>query len=238
MQTLQNLKNANPGNSKVPEQFRTQYPAYGNPPTLAMGVTAYIKRLKGRASTGTTPDNPFSLESDIGIPTEDMPSLPPSTLSSVYLASPSLARSFLTSVYPKLRSHYHWFRRTQRGQIREWGREVTGGRSEAYRWRGRSMDHVLTSGIDDYPRAKPPHVGELHLDLMSWMGYFTRSMKDIAAYIGENEDVKEYEKLETAILTNLDGEELSQHSSRVVLMLRFLQNYIGVKRTRCIVMPA
>lgn len=100
------------------------------------------------------------------------------------------------------------------------------------------MDHVLTSGIDDYPRAKPPHVGELHLDLMSWMGYFTRSMKDIAAYIGENEDVKEYEKLETAILTNLDGEELSQHSSRVVLMLRFLQNYIGVKRIRCIAMPA
>ena len=69
------------------------------------------------------------------------------------------------------------------------------------------MDHVLTSGIDDYPRAKPPHVGELHLDLMSWMGFFTKTMREIAEYIGEEEDVKEYEKNEKEILTNLDGEK-------------------------------
>jgi mannosyl-oligosaccharide glucosidase len=68
------------------------------------------------------------------------------------------------------------------------------------------MDHVLTSGLDDFPRAKPPHIGELHVDLMSWMAFFTRTMKEIAAYVHEEEDVKEYIRIEKAILTNLDGE--------------------------------
>ena len=34
-------------------------------------------------------------------------------------------------------------------------------RGQAYRWRGRSEKYVLTSSMDDYPRA-PPHIGELH----------------------------------------------------------------------------
>lgn len=196
--------------SQVPQQFQTQYPAYGNPPTLAMGVTAFIKRLREQGQTADTPDDPFAAQGILGSSSEMLASLSstasPEALSSIYVSSPALARSFLTSIYPKLRSHYEWFRRTQRGQIREWGRKVTGSRTEAYRWRGRSMDHVLTSGLDDFPRAKPPHIGELHVDLMSWMAFFTRTMKEIAAYVHEEEDVKEYIRIEKAILTNLDGE--------------------------------
>jgi hypothetical protein len=65
---------------------------------------------------------------------------------------------------------------------------------------------VLTSGLDDYPRAKPPHVGELHLDLISWMGFFTRTMKEIAEFVGEEDDAAEFEELEEAILANIDGQ--------------------------------
>lgn len=175
-----------------------------------MAVTAYIKRLKKQSPATQTPDDLFPEGDVLGSPSDLLASLSasssPAALSSVALGSTHLARTFLTSIYPKLRLHYNWFRATQRGQIREWGREVTGSRTEAYRWRGRSEDHVLTSGLDDYPRAKPPHEGELHVDLMSWMAFFTRTMREIAEYIGEEEDVQEYSKNEKAILTNLDGE--------------------------------
>ena len=82
-----------------------------------------------------------------------------------YLKNRDLAFHYLTSIYPALKRHYEWFRRTQRGQIKLYGRKAR-SRTEAYRWRGRSAQHVLTSGMDDYPRG-PPHPGELHLDLIS-----------------------------------------------------------------------
>lgn len=85
----------------------------------------------------------------------------------------------LRDLYPALRRHYAWFRRTQRGLV--------GGRPGGYRWRGRSPTHVLTSGLDDYPRATP-HVGELHVDLACWMAAFGRTMADLAGILGEVDD--------------------------------------------------
>jgi hypothetical protein len=58
--------------------------------------------------------------------------------------------------------------------------------------------------MDDYPRA-PPHIGELHLDLLSWMGFFSRTMKEIAEFIGEEEDRKHYANIQKAIIDNIDG---------------------------------
>lgn len=173
-----------------------------------MGVTSFIRRLKSRPDSASTPENPFGSEETLGSPSELLASLSstssPQALSQILLSSPVLARSYLNQLYPKLRKHYYWFRETQRGQLREWGRRPSGSRTEAYRWRGRSEDHVLTSGLDDYPRPKP-HEGELHVDLMSWMAFFARTMKEIAEYVGESEDVKEFDKIDKAILTNLDG---------------------------------
>jgi hypothetical protein len=56
-----------------------------------------------------------------------------------------LAKSFLKEIYPKLRLNYKWFRRTQWGEIKEWGRKAKS--KEAYRWRGRTPGHTLTSGM-------------------------------------------------------------------------------------------
>ena len=39
-----------------------------------------------------------------------------------------------------------WFRRTQFGETKEWGRKARG--REAYRWRGRTPGHTLTSGVN------------------------------------------------------------------------------------------
>jgi len=58
--------------------------------------------------------------------------------------------------------------------------------------------------MDDYPRA-PPHLGELHLDLLSWMAFFSRIMKEIAEFVGEEEDKQYYGNIKEAIINNLDG---------------------------------
>jgi mannosyl-oligosaccharide glucosidase len=164
-----------------------------------MAVTAFIKRLRRHA--GPT-DQDLGL--DFGAGGFQLPlSTSQSSNGNRYLENRDLALSFLQSIYQPLKRHYEWFRRTQRGQLKQYGRKAR-SRTEAYRWRGRSEKHVLTSGLDDYPRA-PPHIGELHLDLLSWMGFFSRTMREIAEFIGEEEDRLNYASIEKAIIQNIDG---------------------------------
>ncbi|KAI0262885.1 glycoside hydrolase [Gloeopeniophorella convolvens] len=184
--------------SKVPEQFQTQVPSFANPPTLTMAVTAFIKRL-GRNSGPT--DRELGLDFAVGDSQAPL-SGAPSSQGSHYLEDRELALSFLKSIYEPLKRHYEWFRRTQRGQLKQYGRKAR-SRTEAYRWRGRSEKHVLTSGMDDYPRA-PPHTGELHLDLISWIGFFSRTMREIAEFIGEEDDKLLYANVEKAVIDNID----------------------------------
>ncbi|KAJ7273466.1 glycoside hydrolase family 63 protein [Mycena haematopus] len=165
--------------SKVPAEFQTQVPNYANPPTLTMAVTAGAQeRLSDPAEHGAV-----------------------SGAGNEYL-EPEKALAFLKSIYAPLKRHYDWFRRTQRGQIKQYAR-VARSRTEGYRWRGRSEQHVLTSGMDDYPRG-PPHAGELHLDLISWMAFFTGTMKDIAEFVGETDDAVSFGEIEQAILNNIE----------------------------------
>ena len=49
--------------------------------------------------------------------------------------------AFLRSAWPRLERHYHWWRSTQRGTL-----------PASFRWRGRTVNHTLSSGLDDYPR--------------------------------------------------------------------------------------
>ncbi|KAF5386975.1 hypothetical protein D9615_001779 [Tricholomella constricta] len=195
--------------SKVPQEFQTQVPNYANPPTLAMAVTAFISRIK--INTDAKGPSAKDLGLDLGMGMAGDAQLPltagSSSASNIangsqYLESPELALSFLKSIYKPLKRHYEWFRRTQRGQIKQYSR-VARSRTEGYRWRGRSELHVLTSGMDDYPRG-PPHAGELHLDLISWMAFFTHTMKEIAGYIGELDDEISFGEIEKAILGNID----------------------------------
>ncbi|KAF8631416.1 hypothetical protein AX17_005094 [Amanita inopinata Kibby_2008] len=189
--------------SKVPSEFQTQVPNYANPPTLTMAVTAFIGRLKATSAVRGPTDSDLGLDYGMNagpqtyFTTSDGPEV-----ESRYLKNPELAMSFLKSIYGPLKRHYDWFRRTQRGQIKQYGR-VARSRTEGYRWRGRSEHHVLTSGMDDYPRG-PPHAGELHLDLISWMAFFTRTMRDIAEFVGEKDDAVMYRDIEQAVLNNIE----------------------------------
>lgn len=194
--------------SKVPQEFQTQVPNYANPPTLAMAVTAFIERFKAHQAAEGVSNQDLGMDYGAGQVPLGADAIPATaslhTVGSQYLNSPELAFSFLKSIYAPLKRHYDWFRRTQRGQIKQYGRTAR-SRTEAYRWRGRTEQHVLTSGMDDYPRG-PPHAGELHLDLISWMGFFTRTMKDIATFIDEKDDAAVFADIEKAIIDNIEGE--------------------------------
>ena len=165
-----------------------------------MAVTAFIDRLE-RAAKGPT-DEELGLGSAPGSQRIFEASSKVSSLSDVHLRDPEAAVAYLNSIYPALRRHYDWFRRTQRGQIKQYGRKAR-SRTEAYRWRGRSKDHVLTSGMDDYPRGAP-HAGELHLDLMAWMAFFSRTMRRIAEFVGEQDDIRTFIEIEQAVLNNME----------------------------------
>ena len=170
--------------SKVPVEFQVQYPHYANPPTLFLILETLVDKLQDKALYKPTTD-------------------PLEHIRSAHLQNHEIAISYLRELYPKFKRHYFWFRKTQQGDIKSYDRNAY-SQKEAYRWRGRTPQHILTSGLDDYPRAQPPHPGELHTDLISWMGLMTRSMKRIADVIGERDEAKEFKGYETAIIRNID----------------------------------
>ncbi|KAH9943885.1 hypothetical protein B0H21DRAFT_864540 [Amylocystis lapponica] len=139
-----------------------------------MAVTAFISRLKAHSAGPSDQD----LGMDLGLGSQvPMSETTTSSPSSRYLQSPELALAYLKSIYTPLKRHYDWFRRTQRGQIKQYGRWPSG------------MDGRLPRG--------PPHAGELHL--VSWMG-FSRTMREIAEFVGvgEVDDAAVFEEIEQA----------------------------------------
>lgn len=179
-----------------------------------MAVTAFIGRLGARSS------GPSDLDLGMGVYDNSaqvrmFDGAHSVSLRDIHLDDQEVARKYLNSIYVPLRRHYEWFRRTQRGQIKQYGRKVR-SKSEAYRWRGRSETHVLTSGMDDFPRA-PAHAGELHLDLISWMGFFSRTMKEIAEFIGEEDDAENFAENENAIIQNIEGNSACINSIELTL---------------------
>lgn len=160
--------------SKVPVEFQVQYPHYANPPTLFMVLESLLDKLDVNA------------DADLG-PHVDA----------------AVVKNWLVELYPLLQRNFHWYKRTQWGDIRGYDREARSSK-EGYRWRGRTPRHVLTSGLDDYPRAQPPHPGELHVDLLSWMGLMSRCLRRVAEFVGEEEDAKKFAKVEEAIVGNVE----------------------------------
>ena len=172
--------------SKVPPEFTVQYPHYANPPTLFLILEAFMDKVNANKASKQPVDNDAA-----------------EMLHSAYVQHPELGEAYIRSFYPLLKKHYFWYRKTQKGDVKSYDRQAFSTR-EAYRWRGRSIQHILTSGLDDYPRAQPPHPGELHVDLISWIGMMTRSLRRIAEALGETEDAEEFSSYETAIERNID----------------------------------
>ncbi|KAJ1328984.1 mannosyl-oligosaccharide glucosidase [Microdochium nivale] len=173
--------------SKVPAEFQVQYPHYANPPTLFLVLEDFLEKLA--KTNGSMPAGQEKLSQE-------------STFENAHLANPQLGVQYLQNLYPLLRRQFLWFKSTQFGDIKSYDREAFSSK-EAYRWRGRTVPHILTSGLDDYPRAQTPHPGELHVDLMSWVGLMAKVLVKVSGFVGANEDVYEYSKSLNAIEHNL-----------------------------------
>ncbi|KAF7198126.1 Mannosyl-oligosaccharide glucosidase [Pseudocercospora fuligena] len=138
--------------SKVPVEFQTQYTAYANPPTLFMAVEMIMDRLLCHVKYSGRP------------------------------SSLSNSTEILGKLFTKLERHYNWFRRTQSGSLE--GYQVFSASKnfiEGYRWRGQTDTHVLTSGLDDYPRASKPDNNDLHVDALCWVGLMAGVLKRLSS---------------------------------------------------------
>lgn len=170
--------------SKVPSEFQTQYPHYANPPTLFLVVQAFVTRLGGASSFSGAPSR--------------------------YRSDSAAAKAFLKMIYPKMKKHYEWFCRTQAGNLNNY--QIPGSDfNQGYRWRGRTPQHIFTSGLDDYPRAQPPHPEELHIDALCWVGSMAVALGEISAFLGEKEDQKMFSKHEFDVIRSIEGIHWSEH---------------------------
>lgn len=92
----------------------------------------------------------------------------------------------LKYLYPKLVKWLRWMYRTQLG-------------SGYPAWLGRSSDHNLASGLDDYPRAQVVNSEERHLDLHCWLLFFSKNLARLAELQELKEDQemfgKDYERM-------------------------------------------
>jgi mannosyl-oligosaccharide glucosidase len=84
------------------------------------------------------------------------------------------AARFAFEVLPHVMRNAEWYLRTQRGH-----------REGAFAWQGRSVDHCLASGLDDFPRAPWLSEDEGHVDLHSWMVMICRAMDALFSFLAE-----------------------------------------------------
>lgn len=177
--------------ARVPPEFRTQYPHHANPPTLIFVLEKLLDKLDHHALVlSANPTIPLTP------PTDDLPN--------AHITHPELAITFLKELYPRLQKNLDWYRFTQSGEITAYNRPAHAA-NIAFRWRGRTPQHCLASGLDDYPRPNPPHPGELHVDLISWIAVYTRALKRIAAAIDRPEDAKKYLQYEMRVTKNIEA---------------------------------
>ncbi|KAI9221847.1 glycoside hydrolase [Blastocladiella britannica] len=147
--------------SRVPDQFQEQAPHIANPPTLIMGARAVVDAMV-TSSSGAN-----------GLFTD-----PNTANTATTNGTASAADTFIAAVVPGFYKHWQWLHKSQSGIPDDFGRSI--GSPHVYRWRGRTERHNFASGLDDYPRADPPSIGELHLDLTAWMAWYARELAALA----------------------------------------------------------
>lgn len=186
--------------SKVPAEFTVQNPNIANPPTLMLIFSELLDMAKKLHLEQQIDDSKQHV-----IKTQDLENM----LGDLHMEKPELMISYAEDIYSKLQRHYEWFRKTQKGATSDFERHYPNN-EEIYRWKGRTKDHCLPSGIDDYPRCEAD-IGELNVDLISWMGVMTRAMYKIAQLLDKHDDAKLYKGRYDDIVKNIETVHWSEN---------------------------
>jgi mannosyl-oligosaccharide glucosidase len=161
----------------TPGDFITQYPHIANPPTLFLAISKFIDMLQGKVKY-------YGHEAS--------------------LLQVEAGKKFVAEVYPLLKKHYEWWRKSQSGDV-EAHSIPSANLNEGYRWRGRTPETTYPSGLDDYPRAEPPDITELHLDALCWVGLMSRTLEKIAFFTETTHDAFTYQNHIRGVKTNLES---------------------------------
>ena len=88
----------------------------------------------------------------------------------------------LKANYRKLEQWYRYFKATQSHQSLEY-EELMEEDTKFYRWQCKdecSKGNFMGSGLDDYPRMNAAHqISKQHVDLLSWLYFFSSSLDTI-----------------------------------------------------------
>jgi mannosyl-oligosaccharide glucosidase len=163
--------------SATPGDFVTQFPHIANPPTLFMIISKFLDMLQGNTKY-------YGHDS-------------------WYLTKADTGKTFINDIYPLLKRHYEWWRKSQSGDV-EAHSVPSANLNEGYRWRGRTPEKNYPSGMDDYPRAEPPDITELHLDALCWVGVMAKVLEKIAFFVERPHDSFAYQNHLRGVNTNLE----------------------------------
>jgi mannosyl-oligosaccharide glucosidase len=162
----------------TPADFITQLPHIANPPTMFMVMSRFVDMLRGTTKY-------YGHDS-------------------WYLNKADAGKEFVAEMYPLLKRHYEWFRQSQSGDM-EAHSVPSANLNEGYRWRGRTPETNYASGMDDYPRAEPPDISELHLDALCWVGLMADVLEKVAAFVEKDTDAVSYQNHARGVKTNLEA---------------------------------
>ena len=103
---------------------------------------------------------------------------------------------FWRRAYQLMKRQYRFYERTQRGN---------GTEAEGFQWQGRTANHTLTSGLDDYPRSLDRTGDERHVDMHCWMALMEKTLASIARSVGEVQDAHTFSVLARKRVAELDA---------------------------------
>ena len=172
--------------ARVPREFLAQHRQHANPPALLLRLHSLLSSLEAD-------DEPPPQQQAQQPPQPPQPPQQPwrgrrlgHKQSRREQATHTL--TVLRELWPRLVKWHSWFLRTQAGEV-----------EGSFRWRGRDANDrrlnamTLSSGLDDYPRASTVSKAERHVDLHSWVAFFTRLLARLGARLGKSDEAGAYE---------------------------------------------
>ena len=163
--------------SRVPPEFQPQHRDHANPPAFFLSIDKLLRKYH-RTLKKEMMDTLVFKDDVVTVSEEER-------TNSAIQSNPILSKlhSFFKEIYPRLDFWNSWMLESQ-----------SGVETNLFRWRGRTKDHTLTSGLDDFPRAPYPSDVEAHVDLLSWMALSSRVLSQLSATIGNNDAANHNEK--------------------------------------------